>query len=810
MRGKRSWLVGLVVTVLCGVSLAEETATKEMAGRVTCPNGNPVAGAEVTFYGLGLDRVTMTYQAKELGGTQTDQDGLFSFTAQVSETESEEILCLVKHEGYAWGWSNYHSTAGQMDVQLAMPNVLAGVVQDEAGSPVAGAQVRLLFVAVHGGESPSFIIGIEPIDIFATVTGGDGSFEFTGLPDTASAEILVKKAGMGTIHTFDDPQRFSSGLLYKAGQTDIQLTLPAGRTLRGKVVETAGRTPVAGIAVQARVQNFPLNLLGKSVMSGEDGTFAIADVAPGEYLLVALSSDWVSAPMPVEVEAAGDTQATIELSKGGVLEVCVVDGATEEKLAGANVMIHCEQLQQQEQLLTEADGTAKKQLAPGTYQVQVYKQGYRSSGSGQEVTVADGKTASVTVTLGDQQKLTGRVLDAKGKPVEGAEVTMVPSLGSMHGRTITTDKDGVFKLGWNPREHSWVEGDFHVVVFQKERHLAGTAPVGADTEEVTVKLSDAAGARGRVIDPDGKPIAGARTMLYFRGGNYSTTFGVETLTDSDGKYEFACLPTEQALYVNVTQAQGYGIGSSNEFAAQAAEIIEVADLILQVADQKITGTIVDPDGKPLANASISAHGESQPHVQAKSDSEGRFVLENVCAGRIFISANYRDGNTYRHGGVQTEGGAQDVQVVVGAQDNGRYVPRKPASLVGKPLEDLSACGLDLPAEPGAVALFVWDVDQRPSRHFAKAFAEKAALLKEKGVTAMLLQAAPTDRAKLDAWLKDNEIACPCGMIAEDAEATTFNLGVQGLPWLILTDGEGKVVAEGFGVNELEGKLSQAQ
>jgi len=50
------------------------------------------------------------------------------------------------------------------------------------------------------------------------------------------------------------------------------------------------------------------------------------------------------------------------------------------------------------------------------------------------------------------------------------------------------------------------------------------------------------------------------------------------------------------------------------------------------------------------------------------------------------------------------------------------------------------------------------------------------------------------------------IAYPCGVIAENAEDVKLKMGVQGLPWLILTDSEHKVIAEGFSVNELESKL----
>jgi hypothetical protein len=48
------------------------------------------------------------------------------------------------------------------------------------------------------------------------------------------------------------------------------------------------------------------------------------------------------------------------------------------------------------------------------------------------------------------------------------------------------------------------------------------------------------------------------------------------------------------------------------------------------------------------------------------------------------------------------------------------------------------------------------------------------------------------------------------MIPSDAEKKRFELGVQGLPWLILTDQERKVLAEGFDINEINAVLEKVK
>ena len=114
--------------------------------------------------------------------------------------------------------------------------------------------------------------------------------------------------------------------------------------------------------------------------------------------------------------------------------------------------------------------------------------------------------------------------------------------------------------------------------------------------------------------------------------------------------------------------------------------------------------------------------------------------------------------------------------------------------------------MTIPADANAVLVYAWDMNQRPSRHFLKQLAAKAALLKDKGVTVILLNTTPVDKPKLDGFLSDSQITWPCGIMTENVEDMQFKLGIQSLPWLILTNPEHNVIAEGFSVDELENKL----
>ncbi|NQT01131.1 MAG: redoxin domain-containing protein [Planctomycetes bacterium] len=102
----------------------------------------------------------------------------------------------------------------------------------------------------------------------------------------------------------------------------------------------------------------------------------------------------------------------------------------------------------------------------------------------------------------------------------------------------------------------------------------------------------------------------------------------------------------------------------------------------------------------------------------------------------------------------------------------------------------------------------WDMNQRPSRNCITQLAKLAKKLKDKSVTVVAVQASKVEQAKLDEWIQTNDIAFPVGMIEGDEENTRFTWGVRSLPWLILTDKKRIVRAEGFGIEQLDEKLTE--
>jgi hypothetical protein len=134
---------------------------------------------------------------------------------------------------------------------------------------------------------------------------------------------------------------------------------------------------------------------------------------------------------------------------------------------------------------------------------------------------------------------------------------------------------------------------------------------------------------------------------------------------------------------------------------------------------------------------------------------------------------------------------------------------EPPELVGRPLPNLEGIKIDFALEKAKdkmVLVCFWDMQQRPSRNCLLQLNKRAQELKAKDVVVVAVQASQIDEKTLNEWVKENNIPFPVRIVEGDSEKTRFTWGVQSLPWLILTDRQHTVRAEGFSLAELEEKL----
>ena len=379
---------------------------------------------------------------------------------------------------------------------------LSGVLVDEGGQPVAGAAVRLLpaGTTVTGDAAPPS--RASRADTPRTTTGRDGVFHLTVAP----AEIAFLQVRHPDFASIDGMAvEVPSG----AGTDLGRLTLERGAAVLGKVVDQAG-APRAGIEVWRFVpghESFAAGEKEKVAVSGPDGSFVVSGYWSGQKARLLLTGPG-GAAQSIEESAGGSSAAVLTLriprsaASGRVLSP---DG---QPVPGADVFaIHILDPTSGSSYIptvTRADAAGRfsyELIEDGLYTFAATSQDF-ARGALKEVTLpAGGRLDGLEVVLKPGATITGRVLTPDGKPAARAAVHDLDSVQSTEA-----DAEGRFHLGWIPLSYPFVTLQ---AVWQGSSGGASQVPSG--TKDLTVVLRPKHGeqVRGRVLDPEGRPVAGA-------------------------------------------------------------------------------------------------------------------------------------------------------------------------------------------------------------------------------------------------------------------------------------------------------------
>jgi hypothetical protein len=159
---------------------------------------------------------------------------------------------------------------------------------------------------------------------------------------------------------------------------------------------------------------------------------------------------------------------------------------------------------------------------------------------------------------------------------------------------------------------------------------------------VTIVAEKGVTVRGRVLDPEGKPVAKATVAPALTGSGNSLTgdtrFSVET--KEDGTYEVLLPASGDREYNLIAHDGGYfewrnwANGVNKPFRTRPGEILEGVDLSL-TRPATVRGRVVDTDGKPVAGRQVRASAADalenryyDPTAVA-TDADGRFELKFI-------------------------------------------------------------------------------------------------------------------------------------------------------------------------------------
>ena len=288
---------------------------------------------------------------------------------------------------------------------------------------------------------------------------------------------------------------------------------------------------------------------------------------------------------------------------------------------------------------TDADGTYTITVAPGSYLVsfyddnETYGSGYYSTagftydqGSASLVTVASADVTGKTLKLPLAVHVMGTLTLSHGDTPQGIEIDVRGSGPNSYFSTID-DGDGNYSLAVAPGSYTVYFNDYTgtygsgyyiqgtATDFTYDSGAASTVTVStADVGGINATLPDALHITGTVTDPSADQISGIEVDLASPGTN---TTGYSVNTDDDGYYSLAVPPGDYTLSFyddSGTYGSGYYIqgtatdftydsGSASTVTVTAADVNDI-DVTLPLAIH-ITGTVTKTGGGAVSGIEVN-------------------------------------------------------------------------------------------------------------------------------------------------------------------------------------------------------------
>jgi hypothetical protein len=529
-------------------------------------------------------------------------------------------------------------------LKLSRGSRIGGVVQDELGNPVAGANLYVDFsgpsdVCQFPVERPGF----PNDDLPAATTDLSGRWTFGCAPQTNDEFSLRVKhldypearfQNEADGNNFLQPDAFNLEDL-RAGRAT--LVLRSSLSVRG-VVTDQRHLPVIG--AQVAFAGFCCGREPVIAQTGGDGSFVLGKLPGGQNYITVTADGFAPERMPVE--AGPNAQALgFVLKPAATLLLRLVD---ESGGAVGNARVSVGSWRGPYSLgwhaLTDDDGRVEWTSAPhDQIELVAKKEGFFNSR--RNFLLADSREH--TITLRRQLTVRGRVIDAETKqPI--AKFKAVAGVGLNWNRfDIVNGTNGQYELTfkeYDPTLRVRIDAEGYAPVISQELN-PNAANQSCNIELKKVRLNDSV--RGRVFLPDGKPAPGTQIALCTR--EQGATLGRAKFLDrggclvvtADEKGHFSFPPEPFPRCVVAVQKQGFGTVRLDGAGGTVSIQLEPWGRIegsLQLRHAENAGQRITLDNAPLAFC-IRQHFQLDfREYSTNTGAQGDFVFEQVPPGEF--------------------------------------------------------------------------------------------------------------------------------------------------------------------------------
>jgi RNA polymerase sigma factor (sigma-70 family) len=537
-------------------------ATKDwvVVGQVVSADSKPVAGAHLGLLAWVRLPPRSAHQAstlRALADGETDRDGKFRLVVPgAASTKYLRVFLQARAAGHGMGESTIpDERSAEVKVELPKERILRGRLVDLQGQPAAGIKIRLesasgklssgkqFYLHLSHREAPAGMrLWPEPV-----VSDAAGRFTLRGVP--ADCALTLGAHGEGAVVGPQSLEVSADG----APKQEVTLAVAPGRTLEGTVTYRDTGKPIPN--ARLRIESIKYEPSGGfrtrevQALAGADGRFRAVPYEADTFMITAyppagepylLGNRRVQWPRG----AVRKHEVNLSLRRGICVTGVVRDAASGKPVADAAVEFQPPYdspfLTREDRFVndvkTAADGTfevvvlpgpghllvnaptpdylhatilARELLGPGVApNRRVYPDGLLRLDLKPDVV-----THRVEVALRRGVPLKGRVLGPDGQPVASGYLLCrcyLPTGNEHYAPAGVRIKDGRFELpGWDAANPA------PLYVLCPELGLGGVLHVksGPEGKEPTIRLQKSGGAKARIVDEQGKPLADSRVVV---------------------------------------------------------------------------------------------------------------------------------------------------------------------------------------------------------------------------------------------------------------------------------------------------------